>query len=91
MKCTDCHETLTGGLDTFGLHNEPLCWRCYAERVGEGGESVYGLGPHTHEFDPETGVIKTILGDQSPTDEFMPDPDAPGLGVWISEVPPGWR
>ena len=39
----------------------------------------------------ETGQMTTTFLNQSPTEEFMPDPDAPGLGVWIPKKLPGWR
>lgn len=91
-NCTACGKQLTGGIDTFGLPNEPMCWNCYAGlNGGDGFDAVYGLGPHVHTFNPETGQMTTMFLDQSPTDEFMPDPDAPGLGVWVRRVPIGWR
>jgi hypothetical protein len=91
MNCYNCDKPLTGGLDTFGLVNEELCWDCYATRNAEAGEPVYGLGPHVHDLDPETGAMTTTFLDQSLTDDFMPDPDAPGLGVWMPPALPGWR
>lgn len=90
MTCSDCGQPLTGRLDTFGLPGEPLCWDCYAQRNAEAGEPVYGLGPHVHHIDEEGRLTTTFL-DQSPTEEFMPDPDAPGLGVWMPPSLPGWR
>ena len=93
MRCNgwDCDEELTGGLDTFGLPGEPLCWDCYAERNAEAGEAHYGLGPHVHEVDPETGQMTTAFLPLPDGDEFMPDPDAPGCGVWTPKPLPGWR
>lgn len=90
MNCQDCGKPLTSGLDTFGWVNEELCWDCYATRNAEAGEPHYGLGPHVHDFDPETGAMTTTF---LPVDdeEFMPDPDAPGLGVWMPKALPGWR
>lgn len=91
MRCTACETELEGGLDTFGSVHEPMCWSCYAEMNAEAGEPVYGLGPHEHRIDPGTGQMTTTFLDQAPTDTFMPDPDAPGLGVWMPRPLPGWR
>ena len=30
MKCSICECELTGGLDTFGPTNEPMCWDCFS-------------------------------------------------------------
>lgn len=86
MNCVTCRKPLNGLLDTFGLPGSPTCWSCYAEL---GSQPVYGLGPHVHHFGPD-GRVTTEFLDQSPTDDFMPDPDAPGLGIWTSRLP-GWR
>jgi len=85
MNCVVCHKPLNGLLDTFGPPGSPTCWSCYAELAGEESQPVYGLGPHVHHFH-EDGSVTTEFLDQSPTGDFMPDPDAPGLGVWT-----GWR
>jgi hypothetical protein len=98
MKCNgwDCDKELTGGLDTFGLPGEPLCWNCYATRNAEAGEAHYGLGPHVHEVDSETGQMTTMFLQKNWVELvddglFMPDPDAPGCGVWTPTPLPGWR
>ena len=91
IHCILCGKGLENGLDTFGSVQDPMCWDCYAECNAEQGEPVYGLGPHVHDIDPDTGRMTTTFLDQSPTEEFMPDSDAPGLGVWIPKKLPGWR
>ena len=90
IRCDSCGKMLTGGLDTFGLPGEPLCWDCYAERNAEASEAHYGLGPHVHHVDGK-GRMTTQFLPLPDADEFMPDPDAPGCGVWTPKALPGWR
>jgi len=61
--------------------------------MGEYNEPVYGLGPHHHiiEENEQTGEvsIQTVFHDEDDP-EFIPDPDAPGLGVWVRQAK-GWK
>lgn len=29
MTCTVCEKPLSGGLDTYGRHDTPVCWNCF--------------------------------------------------------------
>jgi len=102
IACTLCDVPLRNATDTFGEWNYPMCWDCYAGLVGENEETWYGLAPHHHDltitgsvigstvFDPlpERGVNGEYdLGDRT----FMPDPEAPGCGVWTRKIMAGWR
>ena len=83
LMCTVCEKPLTGGLDTYGAHNEPMCWDCYAELSSEAGETYYGLAPHVHHVDEQGRMTTEFLPlTDKDKERFMPDPDAPGCGVW---------
>jgi len=98
-----CGKPLTGGIDTFGDVGENLCWDCYAQRNAEWYDTVYGLGPHHHDLSKTGSFIGSTVMEPLPEPdedgrhifpdgrEFIPDPDAPGLGTWITSAPPGWR
>lgn len=105
ITCTACETQLLGGSDTFGDVGCVFCWKCYSELVGgdgpEGG-SVYGLGPHHHDLTITGSIIGSTVFDPLPEPNadgeyvignqlFIPDPDAPGLGTWVSRPLPGWR
>jgi hypothetical protein len=101
IKCSVCQRPLANGLDTFGLAHFPSCWDCYAEGNGQ-GETIYGLGPHHHDLSKTGTLIGSTVFDPLPEpneqgeyvidgDVFIPDPDAPGLGVWVIRPLPGWR
>lgn len=30
-RCTCCDQPLTGGLDTFGAVDTPMCWTCWSD------------------------------------------------------------
>lgn len=34
--CTACHKPLTGGIDTFGSHDMPMCWECHSSAMFDG-------------------------------------------------------
>ena len=95
MKCM-CGKELRGELDTFGPVEMPLCWECFLSKrwqYGPGiGESWYGLAPHHHRpgpvigstvFDPVEYDADGLYREDGLT--FMPDPDAPGCGIWTRE------
>jgi len=101
MKCSICEKQLENDLDTFGDIAFPLCWNCYAEVNGQ-SETVYGLAPHHHDLSKTGSIIGSTVFDELPEkdengeyvidgDVFMPDSDAPGLGIWVLKPLPGWR
>ena len=103
MQCTSCEKQLRGGTDTFGDVNCPFCWQCYSSLVGEGGfGQYYGLAPHHHDLTITGSIIGSTVLDPLPEPNadgeyiignqvFMPDPEAPGLGIWEYRAIPGWR
>jgi hypothetical protein len=94
--CVMCNDPLPRSIDEYGVIGAEVCQVCYL-KVGDDleiPETWYGLGPHTHSYD-ENGMI--IIGgttfDPLPEPEtdgsylvngarFVPDPKAPGCGVW---------
>lgn len=36
QQCTCCHVALTGGIDTFGDIDAPMCWSCWSSCVFDG-------------------------------------------------------
>jgi hypothetical protein len=104
IQCTACEKTLRGGTDTFGDWDLPFCFTCYAELNGNGGcgGDYYGLAPHHHDLSVTGSIIGSTVFDPLPEPNeygeyvignqiFMPDPEAPRLGVWSYRTPPGWR
>ena len=98
MKCSVCYRSLDSKLDTFGDLAFPLCWGCYAE-MHSGSEAIYGLGPHHHDLSKTGSLVGSTVFDGLPEKNeageyvidgnvFIPDPDTPGLGVWVYR---GWR
>lgn len=90
MNCVVCGQELTGRLDTFGARDAPMCWTCHSEMASEGTQPYYGLGPHHHDLTITGSYIGSTVFDAQDDPEFMPDPDAPGLGVWYPKAL-GWR
>jgi hypothetical protein len=82
MRCIVCDVELTGGLDTYGSYDMPMCWDCYSEMAGETIQPYYGLGPHHHDLTITGSFIGSTVFDAQDDPNFSPDPDAPGLGVW---------
>ncbi len=37
--CTCCKKKLTGGIDTFGAIDAPMCWTCHSELLFDNGDS----------------------------------------------------
>ena len=90
QRCAVCNEEIQGA-EVYGPIDAPRCWTCYAEG-NEGGHVYYGMAPHHHDESITGSVIgSTVIESIEPTDEFTPDPDAPGLGVWHVKVARGWR
>ena len=90
QSCVACGKEIRGA-EVYGPTDAPRCWTCYAES-NEGGHAYYGLAPHHHDESITGSVIGlTVIESIEPTDEFTPDPDAPGLGVWHVKVARGWR
>ncbi|MCC6458032.1 MAG: hypothetical protein IT328_23965 [Caldilineaceae bacterium] len=102
IACTACQKPLAGGTDTFGDIWQPFCWICYAELNSGPQGQWYGLAPHHHDLSITGSIIGStvfdplpepnangeyVMGDQT----FMPDPHAPGLGIWEQRALPGWR
>jgi len=90
MKCSLCEELLTGGVDTYGPHEFPLCWSCYCEGNGRDW-SYYGLAPHVHDLERTGSVIGSTVFTGEQDGRFIPDPEAPGLGFWSLRGPRGWQ
>ena len=103
IHCDHCDKPLTGGLDTYGWPGN-LCWDCYAEWNSQtvAGRAYYGLGPHHHDLSITGSIIGSTVLDPLPEPNadgeyiidnqvFIPDPDAPGLGIWEYRPLPGWR
>jgi hypothetical protein len=74
------------------IYGDGMCWEHHSELAAEYHQSYYGLAPHTH----GPGIIGTTQLDYEATrraianDEFIPDPDAPGLGIWTLKGI-GWK
>ncbi|MBU0847157.1 hypothetical protein KKH23_08195 [Patescibacteria group bacterium] len=90
QKCVVCGAEIQG-IEVYGPTVAVRCWSCYAK--GNEGEHVYyGMAPHHHDESITGSVVgSTVIESAEPTDEFTPDPDAPGLGVWHVKVARGWR
>jgi hypothetical protein len=89
-----CGTLLTGGIDTFGPWNDPLCWECYSgEDVNGADRSHYGLAPHRHDLSKTGSFIGSTVfeTDREDVEGFVADPDAPELGFWTQKPARGWR
>ena len=101
MNCIVCETQLSGSLDTFGPVGQEMCWDCWKLAGDEPEwamvDAVYGLGPHVHTFDADGNIIiggTVFLDTPEPGPDgliqfdggyFMPDAEAPGLGVWFRD------
>ena len=58
LTCYHCGCVLSGGLDTFGSIDEPMCWTCWSEHGCDGGSAVYGFfpGDDPRNFTPDAEV-----------------------------------
>ncbi len=65
MKCSVCENDLTGGLDTYGTIQEPLCWDCFSK--GEPDHEYQKLIDEEKELKEELedieGKIETLEGE----------------------------
>jgi hypothetical protein len=89
MKCV-CGKELANELDTFGDHDHPMCWGCYAAG-NDVDYSYYGLAPHHHDLERTGSIIGSTVFDSKDDPDFTPDPDDPSLGFWILRGVTGWR
>ena len=89
--CSICGKTVKG-LEEYGDSNFPLCWDHYAGLNSQYSDSYYGLAPHEHTYAVDGTILLggTNFLDVPMPENFTPDPDAPGLGVWQSNPTPGW-
>ncbi len=53
-QCTCCQKELTGGTDTFGDVQHPMCQVCYLALASQRYEPLY---IHTIRVDEETGQV----------------------------------
>ena len=106
-NCCFCAKPLTGGTDTFGWPGDWCwdCYaQDNAGQLYDAGEyhSWYGLAPHHHDLSITGSIIGSTVLDPLPAPNtdgeyvvgnatFVPDPDAPGLGIWTQRPLPGWR
>jgi hypothetical protein len=93
VKCAKCDKELTRLIDMYG--SDPiLCQSCWLAGEDEMSEPWYGLGPHEHTFDADGRIViggtKALPLPKPEPDgsykigglRFVPDPDAPGCGIW---------
>jgi len=101
-QCTICSKPICG-TEVFGDRDCSLCWDCFSTMLAEeASQTWYGLGPHHHDTEKAGGIIGSTVLDPLPEPDangeydlgwavFSPDAECPGLGVWTSKPPPGWR
>lgn len=60
------------------------CEHCHDPVTGDTGYPMYGVGPHTHDMAAGwIGSTRPLAVLPKWPDNFLPDPDAPGLGTWF--------
>ena len=102
LVCVRCDRVLRGDVDTFGELRNPMCWNCYAETNAEGGQPYDGIAPHHHDLSQTGSFIGSTVFEDLVLNEngeieledgtvFIPDPEAPGCGIYIPPVPVGWH
>lgn len=97
FQCTCCGAPLTGGEDTFGTIDQPMCQGCHFSLIEETEDQMwYGLAPHHHDLTLTGNLIGSTVLDPLPEPAldgrywiesrgawFQPDDEMDGkLGVW---------
>jgi hypothetical protein len=61
------------------------CNFCTEPSTGESVYPIYGLAPHVHMgiTDENSSFMGSTVVTGEPEDNFIPDPDEPGMGTWF--------
>lgn len=98
FHCVACGKELTGGLDSYGDYDAPLCQECHLGMSDDDQiiDSWYGLAPHHHDLTLTGSFIGSTIFDPLPEPApdgrywilsrgawFQPDDETGGeMGIW---------
>jgi hypothetical protein len=63
-KCTVCERPLSGGLDTYGLIQFPLCWGCWRDH-GDEVERQARSGIASMDIDVNRQWVTLVIEDEA--------------------------